>query len=166
MCLSVVVSQSTADRISTYVLSPLPNFLLRSSRLIVLSTFSVCSNIFSNPLIWICSTCSIEFIFSLSLCKEVSSRNSNSVKSFSEHSPGRRERGGGVIAVCTWRACGFCWLWRLLYVRGWMKRRIGVQLWPCCLESPLLFHSHKLAWLQLDCGLRSRDLDLLQPLVL
>lgn len=76
------------------------------------------------------------------------------------------ERGRRVIAVCRWRACGFCWLWRLLYVRGWTRMRIGVRLWPCCSETPLLSHSHKLAWLQLDCGLRSPDPDLLRPLVL
>lgn len=71
-----------------------------------------------------------------------------------------------VIAACRWRACGFCWLWRLLYVRGWMKRRICAQLWFCCLETLLLSRSHKLAWLQLDWDLHSPDRSLLQPLAL
>lgn len=77
-----------------------------------------------------------------------------------------REEGEGVIAVCRWRACGSCWLWRLLYVRGWRRRRIGVRLWPCCSENPPLSRSHRLAWLQLDCGLRSPDPGVPRPLVL
>lgn len=70
--------------------------------------------------------------------------------------------GGGVIAVCRWRACGSCWLWRLLYARGWTKRRSGVRFWPCCPPS----RSHKLSWLELDTGLRAPDPDLLRRLVL
>ena len=85
------------------------------------------------------------------------------------HSPGGllpREEGERVIAVCRWRACGSCWLWTLLYARGWMKRRIGVRLWPCCSETPPLSRSHKVAWLEPDCGLRAPDPRLLRPLVL
>lgn len=48
-----------------------------------------------------------------------------------------------------------------------MKRRIGVRLWPCYSETPPLSRLHKPAWLEMDCGLRAPDPDLLlRPLVL
>lgn len=76
------------------------------------------------------------------------------------------EERRAVIAVCRWRACGFCWLWKLLYVRGWTRRRTCARLWSCCLETLRLSRSHKLAWRQLGCGLRSPDPGVPQPLAL
>lgn len=108
---------------------------------------------------------SIFFLFLLWKKRTSSKHNSAGVYVGSLHTH-QVEEGEGVIAVCRWRACGSCWLWRLLYVRGWTKRRIGAPLWPCCSESRPLSRSHKLAWLELDCGLRAPDHDLPRPLVL
>lgn len=71
-----------------------------------------------------------------------------------------------VTAACRWRACGSCWLWRLLYARGWMRRRIGARLWPCYSETLAPSHWHRLVWRELDCGHPALDLHRLQPLAL
>lgn len=166
----VVVSQSTACWISTQILSP---SLVSSSSCcpILISTSLFCSNAFSSHpsdlFIWICCTCSLLHLFPLSTVeKRTSSKHNSAGVFFSSLHTHQVEEGEGVIAVCRWRACGSCWLWRLLYVRGWTKRRIGAPLWPCCSESRPLSRSHKLAWLELDCGLRAPDHDLPRPLVL
>lgn len=48
---------------------------------------------------------------------------------------------GGVIAVCRWRTCVSCWLWKLLCGRDWMRRRTCALVWPC---SPSRLHTQ--AW--------------------
>lgn len=71
-----------------------------------------------------------------------------------------------VTAACRWRACESCWLWRLLFAKGWMRRRIDAQLWPCCSETLAPSRWHRPAWGELDCGHPALDLLRLQPLAL
>lgn len=176
-----VMSQSTAGWILTQFPSPLPNFLPLLFCPILLSAspsiltyfnhlfsfgappFSVLfhTSLFESPFLVFILHIFLSFL-SVSEMKGVlyvgrcCNQFSLQPAVVTSHSPGwlllRGEGVGRVIAVCRWRACGSCWLWKPLCARDWMRRRICAQLWACCSESLPLSHSHRLVWLQQGCG--------------
>lgn len=150
--LGVVVSQSSALWISTQS-SPLP------------SPFSYWALPLMHPSLgWLPSSCTTKTC-PLTTCES----HYQFPYSLMVHILTRWALSGGdkrVIAACRWRACGSCWLWRLLYARGWMRRRIGARLWPCYSETLAPSHWHTLVWRELDCGHPALDLHRLQPLAL